>query len=76
MFVGKYWWASGAYAGDRYEGDYKDGKMNGTGNKSPLTPYHPTTPPPSPIKCLLLLLLLLCVGGFLSLFCIRKENIY
>ena len=38
-------------------------------------PLQPHTPPP-PNKCLLLLLLLLCVWGFLSLFCIRKENFY
>ena len=64
--------------GNRYEGDHKDGKIHGTGNKSPSTPIPPNDPPPpppNPIKCLLLLLLLLC-GGFLSLFCIRKENFY
>ena len=46
---------------NRYEGDFKEDKYSGTGNKSPSTPYHPTPPPPNPIKCLLLLLLL-CVG--------------
>ena len=40
MFVGKYFYADG----NRYEGDWKDGKQNGNGNKSHSTPYHPTQP--------------------------------
>ena len=81
MFVGKYSWANG----NRYEGDYKDGTMNGTGNKSPSTPYHSTSPPPpqpqpqpQSNKMFIIIIIIITVwgGGFLSLFCIRKENIY
>ena len=66
-------WTTGAFAGHRYEGYFQKNNMNGYG-MYPIPPNPP--PPPNPIKCLLLLLLLLCVGGFLSLFCIRKENFY
>ena len=73
MFVGKFFYADGA----RYEGEFKDAKSHGTGNKSPSTPYH-STPPPSPQsnKMFIIIIIIAVCGGFLSLFCIRKENFY
>ena len=66
MFVGKYWWASGANAGDRYEGDWKDGIQSGNGNKSPSTPIPPTTTPPHPQsnKMFIIIIIIAVCGGF------------
>ena len=71
MFVGKYFAANG----DRYEGDHKDGKFHAGTGTTPYTPHIPPSPLP-PSQSNKMFLLLLCVWGFLSLFCIRKETIY
>ena len=76
MLVGKYFYADG----NRYEGDWKDGKQNGNGNKSPClthTTHHPT-PSPQSNKMFIIIIIIAVWGGwgFLSLFCIRKENVY
>ena len=74
MFVGKHFYASGAYAGDRYEGDYKDGTCNGNGNKSHSTPYHPTQPQSNKMF-IIIIIIAVCGASFCCFVFVKKTFI-